>query len=238
MMSAVEFAEKYGMSVGAAQDTLDRYIANPSDPEFGPVAGIMYAATGVRYTSYGEAPGGVAGTETSYNGIAAVTPETVGPVPNGIAQTQPAISQVGAETDDVMLTSMGVPLLVGPAIALAARYLTFGVLKRLFFAIGKKALIAIIGLAAFKEFMDMLGVGAPDETLIKIKRPGYKKRYTIGHNPRVRTLAKVSRHCMRMLKRHDKVIREFLPKKQPRYGIPPRQALSAIERKAIAAGGG
>ncbi|GAJ09636.1 unnamed protein product, partial [marine sediment metagenome] len=62
---------------------------------------------------------------------------------------------------------------------------------------------------------------------------GGKRRYSIGSNPRVGTLQKVSRHCQRLLKRHEKVIREFLPKKTTRYGIPPAKALSAIERAAI-----
>jgi len=49
-MTAVDFADKYGMSVASAQDTMDRYVADPSNPEFGSVAGIMQNATGVNYT--------------------------------------------------------------------------------------------------------------------------------------------------------------------------------------------
>ena len=62
---------------------------------------------------------------------------------------------------------------------------------------------------------------------------GPRKRYSIGHNPRVRTLQKVSRHCMRLLKRHEKYIREFFPKKTVRYGIPPREMLSTAEKKLL-----
>jgi len=60
-----------------------------------------------------------------------------------------------------------------------------------------------------------------------------RRRYTIGHNPRVRTLQRVARHTMRLLKRHDKYIREFFPK--PRYKVPRPAAryLSPIEKAAI-----
>ncbi len=49
-MTASEFAERYGMSETAAAETLARYEADPSNPEFASVAGIMQTATGVTYT--------------------------------------------------------------------------------------------------------------------------------------------------------------------------------------------
>lgn len=131
---------------------------------------------------------------------------------------------------DITATPAAFPLLGLGAIA---GYLSLGALKGLLRTLGPKILKALIGVMAFKEFMDMLGIGAPDETQIKIRKAGAGRRYSIGSNPRVRTLQKVSRHCKRLLTKHEKVIREFLPKKQPRYGIPPAKALSAIERAAI-----
>lgn len=38
-----------------------------------------------------------------------------------------------------------------------------------------------------------------------------RKRYSIGHNPRVQTLQRVARHTMKLLKRHQKYIKEFFP---------------------------
>lgn len=145
-----------------------------------------------------------------------------GPLP-GIETDGVAINGLGG----VEATPMGLPLVVG-----AAAMLSLGFLKRFFIRYGAKALKLLIGVAAFKEFMDMLGIGAPDETMIRIRK-GARRRYSIGSNPRVGTLQKVSRHCQRLLKRHEKVIREFLPKKAPRYGIPPSRALSPIEKAAI-----
>ena len=160
-----------------------------------------------------------------------IIPEEVG-LTNGVGRLP------GIETDGLATNGLAgveaVPAafpLVAPALAGVAM-LSFGFLKRFFFRYGTKALKALIGVAAFKEFMDFLGIGAPDDAMIRIRKGG-KRRYSIGTNPRVGTLQKVSRHCQRLLKRHEKVIREFLPKKQPRYGIPPSKALSAIEKAAI-----
>lgn len=77
---------------------------------------------------------------------------------------------------------------------------------------------------------------AAEEILVEMQQKearGKRRRYTIGHNPRVRTLQRVSRHCMRMLKRHDKYIREFFPK--PRYKVPRPAAryLSPIEKAQL-----
>lgn len=167
-----------------------------------------------------------------------VIPTAAAPVAfNGVAETLP-----GVETEEPVITNgvgalPGVEAtpalfpLVAPVIG-AAAWLSFGFLKRFAARWGMTALKALIGVAAFKEFMDMLGLGAPDDAMIKIRKNG-KRRYSIGGNPRVGTLQKVSRHCQRLLKKHEKVIREFLPKKTTKYGIPPARALSAIERAAI-----
>ncbi|GAH49142.1 unnamed protein product, partial [marine sediment metagenome] len=120
----------------------------------------------------------------------------------------------------------------------ALGFLSVGLFKRLLIRFGPLILKGLIGAAAFKEFMDLIGVGASDEYEVKIRTGRKKRRYSIGSNPRVGTLQKVSRHCQRLLKRHEKVIREFLPRKVTRYGIPPARVLSAVERKQIASGGG
>lgn len=161
-----------------------------------------------------------------------------------VGWTPPPMTVSGSETNGLgvlppvnggVATPMAFPLIAGAGM-IAGRFLSLGALKALLRSLGPKILKAIIGVAAFKEFMDLLGINAPDETQIRIKAGG-KRRYSIGSNPRVRTLQKVSRHCQRLLKRHEKVIREFLPKKAPRYGIPPARALSAIEKAAIRGSG-
>ncbi|MBA7540964.1 hypothetical protein ES705_33267 [subsurface metagenome] len=120
----------------------------------------------------------------------------------------------------------------------ALGFLSLGLFKRLLIRFGPLILKGLIGAAAFKEFMDLIGIGAPDEYEVKIRTGRKKRRYSIGANPRVGTLQKVSRHCQRLLKRHEKVIREFLPKKAPRYGIPPARMLSSAEKMLIKSGGG
>ncbi len=184
----------------------------------------------------------ISGYETEDTPIApAIVPQLVAAPPvvaaapvafNGIGQL-PGIEEDAAPapiTGEVEAAPALFPL-VAPVIG-ATAWLSFGFLKRFAARWGMTALKALIGVAAFKEFMDMLGLGAPDDAMIKIRKNG-KRRYSIGSNPRVGTLQKVSRHCQRLLKRHEKVIREFLPKKAPRYGIPPSKALSAIEKAAI-----
>jgi len=167
--------------------------------------------------------------------------QPISTVTNGAAKTLPAAFNgeaaflPGAETDGiaagdfggVKATPMGLPIVVA-----GAAMLTLGFLKKYLIKYGVKALTILIGAAGVKEVFDMMGIGAPDDTEIRVRKGG-KRRYSIGSNPRVGTLQKVSRHCQRMLKRHEKVIREFLPKKVTRYGIPPARALSAIEKAAI-----
>lgn len=61
-----------------------------------------------------------------------------------------------------------------------------------------------------------------------------RRRFTIGYNPRVRTLQRVARHTMKLLKRHDKYIREFFPKKSVRGQVAARErAHHAIISKAV-----
>jgi len=110
--------------------------------------------------------------------------------------------------------------------------ITVGVLRALWQKFGPAAVTVIKKLAPWLSIAAIISAifgGDDDDKVLRRRR----KRYTIGHNPRVRTLQKVSAHCQRMLKKHDKVIREFLPRKTRTYGIPPSKALSAIEKAAI-----
>ncbi|GAI21819.1 unnamed protein product, partial [marine sediment metagenome] len=58
-----------------------------------------------------------------------------------------------------------------PLVAGAIGMLSLASLKRLLLQFGPKLLKIMIGAAAFKELMDLIGLGAPDATLVKVK-PG------------------------------------------------------------------
>ena len=171
------------------------------------------------------------------------------PIPEGVAMS------AGAETDGVATlgdldgvgilgeqeiypeTAVAIPTAL-PIVGAVAAVMSLGVFRALLAKFGPFLLKIMVGSAAFAGFMKLLGVGADDSIVLPIK-PGEKKRkrYSIGANPRVRTLQRVSRHCMRMLKRHRKVIDEFLPSK--RKALPAtalaRTYLSTAERKALGA---
>ncbi len=142
---------------------------------------------------------------------------------NGI-ETGPLPGQIGA--------GGATPVLALPALG-GIGALTIGLLRQLWLKYGPTIIKALVGGAAFSAVMKLIMGDSPDATIIDVGKLKRRKRYTIGANPRVGTLQKVSRHVQRLLKRHEKVIREFMPKKQARYGIPPAKALSAIERAAI-----
>lgn len=160
------------------------------------------------------------GMETAYDGVAT----------NGIAADGITDDLGGAAAPAAIPTAF--PLVAGVAM------MSVAAIRRLLILYGAKILKALIGVAAFKEFMDIVSgkTWGTDETQIPIRpgEPGRKRRYSIGSNPRVRTLQRVSRHCQKLLKRHEKVIREFLPRRQ---GLPARALartyLSTAERKAL-----
>jgi len=199
-----------GISVGAAgAETQPIYTSQPLDaPDFG---GVAPETNGVMVSE----PVQATGMETSFNGI----------------ETDGIEADLGGAVAPAAIPT-AFPLVAG-AIALSV-----AALRRLLITYGPKLLKAMIGVAAFKELMDILTgkTWGTDDTQIPIKpgEPGRKRRYSIGHNPRVRTLQRVSRHCLKLIKRHDKVIREFLPKRQ---GMPARALartyLSPAERQQL-----
>ncbi|MBA7541976.1 hypothetical protein ES705_34292 [subsurface metagenome] len=114
--------------------------------------------------------------------------------------------------------------------------MSLGFFKTLLQRFGPNALKLALGGAVFGFFMDLVDGGLDDSIEVPFSVRRKPKRYTIGNNPRVKTLQRVARHTMKLLKRHDKYIKEFFPKKVTRYGIPPAKALSAIEKAAIRGG--
>ncbi|GAI44780.1 unnamed protein product, partial [marine sediment metagenome] len=132
------------------------------------------------------------------------TPTAAPVVTNGVVTTLPPVLNgevgiMGAEEE--VYGPVAVPTAF-PVIAGIAT-MSLGIFKGLLARYGPTIVKMLIGATAFTAFMKLLGIGASDATEVPIK-PGEKKRkrYSIGANPRVGTLRKVSRHCMRMLKRH------------------------------------
>lgn len=145
-----------------------------------------------------------------------------------------APDETGLETfNGIAAGPAGVTPVALPAALAGLGALTLGLLRALWQKFGATIIKALVGAGAFAAVMKLIMGSGSDDQVVDIDKLKRRRRYTIGANPRVRTLQKVSRHCQRLLKRHEKVIREFLPKKQVRYGIPPSRALSAIERAAI-----
>ncbi len=174
------------------------------------------------------------------------TPIAGPPLPTKYIPPPPA--DPGVETEDLTFNGEGELIAMPTAVtavptafpvpAVIAGLMSLGFFKALLAKFGPVILKLMVGAAAFAGFMKLLSGGASDEIQLPI-HPGEgkkKRRYSIGHNPRVRTLQKVSRHCMTMLKKHRKVIDEFLPPK--RQALPAsalaRTYLSKAERKALA----
>lgn len=126
-------------------------------------------------------------------------------------QAQPALAAPVALVAGVAL--------IGTTRIIAALALRMGIKA----AAAKAILLNILktgGLIVMWEFVEEL-LGIDRQTAGQITEGDLaprRKRYSIGHNPRVRTLQRVARHTMRLLKRHEKVIREFLPKKTSSRG--------------------
>lgn len=164
------------------------------------------------------------------------------------AETEEPVLEVGITNgvaatlgEEIIYPAVTAPAAIPAAFPLAgalAAVMSLGVFKALLAKFGPYLAKVLVGALAFAGFMKLLSGGASDDVQLPIK-PGQKKkrRYSIGANPRVRTLQKVSRHCMRLLKRHRKVIDEFLPPK--RQGMPARALartyLSTAERKLLKA---
>lgn len=147
----------------------------------------------------------------------------------------------------VVAQSTGLPILGGlSALGLAglrkailrAGVLTLGAMKQLYSRYGAQVLKMLVGAAAFKEFLDILDIGVPDETPIKIRRA--PKRYSIGTNPRLNTLLKVGKRVDNIFLRYDKRISKFRSRlrgtatRSRRYYRPPGgYYLSPAEKKQL-----
>lgn len=213
--SVVGTAEERSYSAGLARGYAMAGQETEAIAPVAPVATGIGAGVGVLIGD----PVQTIGMETSTNGIA-----------DGVTELGDELTMEGGVAAPAAIPA-AFPLVAGLAV------LSVAALRRLLITFGPKILKVMIGAAAFKELIDILTgkTFGTDDTMIPVK-PGERKkrRYSIGSNPRVRTLQKVSRHCQRLLKRHEKVIREFLPR---RTALPAkalaRTYLSTAERQAL-----
>ena len=94
--------------------------------------------------------------------------------------------------------------------------------------VGSIGLMKIIdAITGGKEFTEQDLI---DEASKKVR--GAKRRYTIGHNPRVRTLQRVARHTQRLIKRHQKLLKEFEPRTKTVY-VGASRYLSPVEKAEL-----
>lgn len=167
-------------------------------PGAGPTGELIRLTTDIRYTpSVTPSPGFLPGQE-------------VGPGSPGIPAALPIIG--GAITLGIWLVRLA------PAIARYAARMQWSIGIAIAFIRKNVLMIAISAgwVAAGLWLSDILNLDQDEgmRTALEIEAEGKKKkrkRYSIGSNPRVGTLAKVARHTMRLLKRHQKVIKQFFP---------------------------
>lgn len=142
------------------------------------------------------------------------------------------------------LSAGGVPGVTEVGFPLAALgTMALGVFKALLAKYGPTILKLIIGTLAFKKFLELIGIGASDETTIPVK-PGAKrraKRYSIGANPRVGTLIKVAKRVDNLFNKYDTRVSKFRrrikgPPRRYSHGYPMGAYLSPVERKQLSRG--
>ena len=155
-----------------------------------------------------------------------VSPETLAGgdyVPPGVGVGAMALPLIGG-------VAAAIPAVGGALATGTAWVMGKGLLQQLV----KMALLGGAGGAAWGVIANLFGL-SPEEAVIKAYETK-PKRYAFTRNSRIGTIAKSARAMKSVLKRHEKVIRQFLPKPTVRYGVPPSRVLSAVERKAIRGG--
>jgi len=126
--------------------------------------------------------------------------------------------------------------------AIGAAGITLGAAKALLAKFGPTILKAILGAGVFAGFMKLLGIGAPDTTLVKSVSTG-KRRYSIGGNPRLNTLLKVAKRVDNIFASYDSRISKFRsrikgPQRRRANYYPMTKFLSPVERKQLTRGRG
>lgn len=135
------------------------------------------------------------------------------------------------------IMTAGLPLL---GLGVGAGVMTLGALKTLLARFGPVILKAAIGGLAFSKLMDMLGIGASDDTPIKVGKKR-AKRYSIGANPRLNTLLKVAKKVDNIFVSYDRRVSKFRSRikgparrRAPYRG--PDYFISPAERKVLSRG--
>jgi len=233
-MTAKEFAETYGMSEKAARETMARYSADPGSEEFDPVRGEMQAAVpgAGAQIPLPSVPSSPAAQEVKVGGITDMVQY------NGITTTLPDYEWGGPSIGgQVEATPMGAP--VAAALALVGGRIALGFLRMMFRNYGPAILTFFKRWGTPIALIALIMSGLPDEHMITSKTRA--KRYSIGTNPRLGTLLKVSKRCDNLLVKTDNRIRKFRarikgPQRTGRRYYGPGQYLSPVERRQISRG--
>ncbi len=99
----------------------------------------------------------------------------------------------------------------------------------------KMGLAGGIASTAWNTIRTMFGLN-PDEAIAAVKRKG-KRRYSIGTNPRVGTLIKVTKRVTSLMEKYDKQLSKIRPKTRTKYVGGGPKYLSSVEKAALKAGG-
>jgi len=153
--------------------------------------------------------------------VAAVPTPMPGPITNGIAPGMPIGEGLTAQ-----------PVVWGAAAGLIPKIGGLVVSKGLLGQLVRAALAGGVASGIWQIIANLFGL-SPEQAILEANKKR-RKRYTIGSNPRVRTLARVATHTKRLLKRHEKVIRAFI-KPAARAGVKvlTEKYLSPVERAQI-----
>lgn len=109
--------------------------------------------------------------------------------------------------------------------ALLRRGLTLnvGMFRALWAKWGPTVMKGLLGAAVISQFIELINQGFNDDVAVYVKGKGRRRRYSIGANPRIGTLIKVSKVCDRHTKRmyhrfrHAGLIRMPRRTRYPKY---------------------
>lgn len=149
---------------------------------------------------------------------------------NGISAL-PAGAEVPA---GVLATPQAIPLIAGAG-ALLGKFMSLGAIKALLAKFGPTILKAVIGAGAFAAVMKLLGIGASDDTPVKIGVGRKSRRVSISVNSRPRTIHRAAKIAINTMKKHDKYFRLLQPRVRTKYVAAGSQYLSPVEKKALKA---
>ena len=170
--------------------------------------------------------------------VRTITPEPIRGMPVVMNGESPMLP-------DPIVQPAGLPALAGLGLAailrISGRFLSIGFIKSLIQRFGAAAVKTAVGVAVFSQILELIGIGAGDDTMVDVGRRRKPKRYSIGVNPRLKTLLKVGKRVDNIFASYDKRISKFRSRlrggyRRPRYVYAGAQYLSPVERKQLRRG--